>query len=86
LEKHIVSALCIEEGNWWLEVVTNEPYLYLFGSFNTTDEANQKSSEYFRDLASEGWQIVSSKMTQTGPMVRSEEKRGDLILQAQLSE
>jgi hypothetical protein len=58
----------MEEGAWWLEVVTDEPYLYLFGPFDTTEEANDKSSDYFKDLALEGWQIVSTKMTQTGPM------------------
>jgi hypothetical protein len=86
LEKHIASAFCMEEGRWWLEVATDEPYLYLFGPFNSTEEASVKSSEYFNDLASEGWHIVSTKMTQIGPMVLSEEKRGDLVLQAQLSE
>jgi Domain of unknown function (DUF1816) len=86
LEKHIVSELCMEEGNWWLEVVTNEPYLYLFGSFDTTEDAYHKSSEYFKDLVSEGWNIVSTKMTQIGPMVIKEERRGDLVFQAQLSE
>jgi hypothetical protein len=82
----MVSALCMEEGNWWLEVITNEPYLYLFGSFDTTEEADYKSSEYFRDLESEGWQIVSTKMTQIEPMVIKEETRGSLVLQTQLSE
>jgi hypothetical protein len=82
----MVSALCMEEGNWWLEVITNEPYLYLFGSFDTTEEADYKRSEYFRDLESEGWQIVSTKMTQIGPMVIKAETRGDLVFQAQLAE
>jgi Domain of unknown function (DUF1816) len=74
----------MEEGAWWLEVVTDEPYLYLFGPFDTTEEANGKSSDYFKDLASEGWHITSTKMTQIGPIVRNEETRGNLVLQSWL--
>ncbi|MBC7882999.1 MAG: DUF1816 domain-containing protein [Anaerolineae bacterium] len=65
MEKQAVRALCTEEGGWWLEVVTDEPYLYLFGPFETTEEADYKSNDYFKDLASEGWKIISSKMTQS---------------------
>lgn len=66
MEQHAVGALCTEEGRWWLEIITNEPYLYLFGSFDTTDEADNKSDEYFQDLEAEGWRIASSRMTQLG--------------------
>jgi Domain of unknown function (DUF1816) len=66
VEQYAVGALCMEEGRWWLEIITNEPYLYLFGPFDTTDEADNKSDEYFQDLEAEGWKIVSSKMTQLG--------------------
>lgn len=86
MEKHTVSALHAEEGLWWLEVVTDEPYLYLFGPFDTTEEANRKSSEYFEDLASEGWCIVSTKMTQVGPIIIFERIGKKLELQAQFSE
>ncbi len=85
MEKHTVSVLCMEEGYWWLEVVTNEPYLYLFGPFDTTHEAIGKSVEYFKDLASEGWKIVSTKMTQSASMV-DEEVNENLEVQAQLAE
>lgn len=76
MEKY-ASTLCTEQGNWWLEVVTDEPYSYLFGPFDKTEEATCKSKEYFEDLESEGWQIVSAKIAQLEQGVVSEEAGKD---------
>lgn len=73
MEKQTVDALCTEEGDWWLEVVTDEPYLYLFGPFETTEEAECKSNEYFKDLRSEGWKIVLTKMTPSAAIIGNQE-------------
>jgi Domain of unknown function (DUF1816) len=80
MEKLAVGTLCVEQGNWWLEVMTDEPYSYLFGPFDKTEEANCKSREYFEDLESEGWQIVSIKIAQREPGIVSEEIGKDLLL------
>lgn len=52
---------------WWLEIATDEPYLYLFGPFESVEEAEAAVSDYQNDLAGEGWRVVSSKATRKGP-------------------
>jgi hypothetical protein len=85
LEKYTVIPLCTEEGYWWLEVVTDEPDLYLFGPFDEIHEAIGKSAEYFKDLASEGWKIVSTKMIQSASMLDVEGSES-LEAKSQISE
>jgi len=53
---------------WWLEIVTDEPYLYLFGPFETVEEAEASVSKHTEDLMSEGWHVVTSKVTRKGPV------------------
>ncbi len=64
MENLTINALCLEKKYWWLEITTNEPYLYLFGPFDTAEEAQLKSKEFITDLACEGWQIFSIKLCQ----------------------
>jgi hypothetical protein len=78
MEQHAVGVLCTEEGRWWLEIITDEPYLYLFGPFDTTDEADDKSDEYFQALGAEGWKISSSRMTQLGSSRKKLSSSADL--------
>jgi hypothetical protein len=52
---------------WWLEIATDEPYLYLFGPFESAEEAEATVGKYEADLAAEGWQLLSSKVTRKGP-------------------
>jgi hypothetical protein len=53
---------------WWLELVTDEPYLYLFGPFETIEEAEASFPKHTEDLRSEGWQVMTSKVTRKGPV------------------
>jgi hypothetical protein len=53
---------------WWLELVTDEPYLYLFGPFETVEEAESAISKHKADLMSEGWHVMTSKVTRKGPV------------------
>ncbi|MBC8121411.1 MAG: DUF1816 domain-containing protein [Gemmatimonadaceae bacterium] len=51
-------------GNWWLEVTTDEPFLYEFGPFQSAEEAAGALSNYVSDLASEGWRVIRQKVLQ----------------------
>lgn len=51
-------------GNWWLEVVTDEPFLYEFGPFDSAEEAAGAIDRHAPDLTSEGWQVVGQKVLQ----------------------
>ncbi len=53
---------------WWLELVTDEPYLYLFGPFETVEEAEASIAKHTEDLMSEGWHVMTSKVTRKGPV------------------
>jgi hypothetical protein len=81
MEKYSIDTLCVEQSNWWLEVITDEPYSYLFGPFDKTEDASFKSREYFEDLESEGWQIVSTGIAQREEEIIIEEMGKDLLLQ-----
>ncbi|BAC91506.1 DUF1816 domain-containing protein [Gloeobacter violaceus] len=50
------------DGDWWLEVTTDEPFLYAFGPFDSPEEAAQSVGRYVPDLTSEGWQVVRQKV------------------------
>lgn len=52
---------------WWLEIATDEPYLYLFGPFDHPEEAEAAVGKYQEDLAGEGWRTMSTKVTRKGP-------------------
>ncbi|AGY60334.1 DUF1816 domain-containing protein [Gloeobacter kilaueensis] len=52
---------------WWLELATDEPYLYLFGPFETAAEADAATARHRQDLLAEGWQITSTRVTLQGP-------------------
>jgi hypothetical protein len=54
--------------NWWLEVTTDEPYLYLFGPFSSAEEAQTESDRYLADLRHEGWQVTGVHTTYRGPL------------------
>lgn len=52
------------DGNWWLEVITDEPFLYEFGPFKSAEEAAESIDRHAPDLASDGWQVVRQKVLQ----------------------
>ncbi|MBC8123296.1 MAG: DUF1816 domain-containing protein [Gemmatimonadaceae bacterium] len=52
------------DGDWWLEMVTDEPFLYQFGPFDSAEDAAGSVHRHAPDLASEGWQIVGQKVHQ----------------------
>jgi len=54
--------------NWWLEVTTDEPYLYLFGPFASAEEAQTESDRYIADLTHEGWQVTEVHTSRRGPL------------------
>ncbi|MBW4700144.1 MAG: DUF1816 domain-containing protein [Aphanocapsa lilacina HA4352-LM1] len=52
---------------WWLEMATDEPYLYLFGPFESPEEAEAAVPRHRADLISEGWQVLSATVSSKGP-------------------
>ncbi|MBC8122691.1 MAG: DUF1816 domain-containing protein [Gemmatimonadaceae bacterium] len=65
---HFPNTVAIETSTgWWLEIATDEPYLYLFGPFDASEEAEHAVGKYIGDLTSEGWQVTSAKVTRLGP-------------------
>lgn len=58
------NTLDIWYGNWWLEVTTDEPFLYEFGPFESAEEATESLGRHVSDLASDGWQVIHQKVLQ----------------------
>ncbi len=58
------SPLNQQDGNWWLEVVTDEPFSYEFGPFDSAEEAARSVDRYAPDLASEGWRVMRQSVLQ----------------------
>jgi hypothetical protein len=53
---------------WWLEASTIGPDLYLFGPFDTSAEAIEKTDRYLVDLSVEGRQVLTTSVMQRGPL------------------
>lgn len=53
---------------WWLEASTIEPDIYLFGPFETSAEAIEKTDRYLVDLSVEGRQVSTTCVMQRGPL------------------
>lgn len=81
MEKYTVGTSCVKQDSWWLEVITDEPYSYLFGPFDKAEDVSFKSIEYFEDLEREGWRIISTKIAQREAEIVSEEIEKDPALQ-----
>lgn len=57
-----------EEGEWWVEVVTESPRCtYYFGPFDSDKEASSNTNGYIEDLESEGAQRVSIEIKRCQP-------------------
>ena len=67
LEYRMQQTPISESTAWWLELATNEPYLYLFGPFDSKVEAESSVEKHRADLTGEGWQVTSAKLTDNGP-------------------
>ena len=64
MDSKISNMTNSQDGDWWLEVITDEPFLYEFGPFSSPEEAAESIDRYASDLASEGWRVVRQKVLQ----------------------
>ncbi len=56
------------KGNWWVEVITTQPYcIYYFGPFTNAREAKRRQPGYIQDLVEEGIASIQSVVKQCHP-------------------
>lgn len=68
MKKLFLNLPQLGQGNWWVEIVTNQPFcIYYFGPFPDAHEAKLMQPGYVEDLTGEGINSIQAVVKQCYP-------------------